>query len=140
MIKNNPFGGTIDINEIVKCIQETAKMISKVKATEYINQIVTVKMDRSLGTKHPKHGFVYLTNYGYIPNTVSGDGEELNAYVIGMFEPLEEYTGKCIAVIHRTNDNDDKLVVVPENINYSDDQIKALTEYQERFFESIILR
>lgn len=110
------------------------------EAKDYIGKIVNVKMDRPLGTKHPKHGFVYLTNYWYIPNTVSGDGEEIDVYVIGVFEPMEEYNGKCIAVIHRTNDNDDKLVVVPENINYSDDQIKALTEFQERFFESIILR
>ena len=48
---------------------------------KYLNQIVTVKMDRPLGTKHPKHGFIYPVNYGYIPNTISGDGEELDVYI-----------------------------------------------------------
>ena len=44
---------------------------------DYIGKIVDVIMDRPLGTKPPKHGFIYEVNYGYIPNTVSGDGEEI---------------------------------------------------------------
>lgn len=110
------------------------------ESKQYIGNMVEVKMDRPMGSKHPKHGFIYPVNYGYVPNTVSGDGEELDCYVLGVFEPMESFNGKCIAVIHRTNDNDDKLVVVPEEKEYSDDAIKALVEFQERFFESIILR
>ena len=109
-------------------------------AKEYLNKEVTVKMDRQLATNHPKHGFVYMLNYGFVPNTISADGEELDAYVLGVFEPVEEFIGRVIAVIHRTNDNDDKLVVAPEGIDYTDDQIEALTEFQERFFESEIIR
>lgn len=105
---------------------------------EYLNKIVNVKIDRKLGSKHHKHGFIYPVNYGYIPGTISGDGEELDVYVLGEFEPLEEYKGKVIAIIHRTNDNDDKLIV--SNKEYSDDAIKALTEFQERYFKSIIIR
>ena len=105
---------------------------------EYLGKIVTVKMDRPFGSKHPKKGFIYPINYGYIPNTISGDGEELDAYVLGVFEPVEEYEGKVIAIIHRTNDNDDKLIV--SNKEYTDDQIRALTEFQEQFFESEIWR
>ena len=106
----------------------------------YLGKTVDVKIDRPMGSKHPKHGFIYPVNYGYIPNTVSGDGEELDCYVLGVFEPLDVFKGKCIAIIHRTNDNDDKLIIVPENIDYSDDAIRALTEFQERFFESEIIR
>lgn len=109
-------------------------------AREFIGQTVTVEMDRPLGTRHPKHGFMYCVNYGYIPETVSGDGEELDAYLLGVFEPVQNYIGKCIAVIHRINDDDDKLVVVPEGKNYNDEQIRALTEFQERYFESQIIR
>lgn len=105
---------------------------------EYIGKNVTVKMDRPFGSKHPKRGFIYPINYGYIPNTISGDNEELDAYVLGVFEPIEEYTGKVIAIIHRTNDDDDKLIV--SNKDYTDDQIRALTEFQEQYFESIIIR
>lgn len=114
--------------------------MNKVNSNDYLNKDVLVKIDRKLGSKHPKHGFIYTLNYGYIPNTISGDGEELDAYVLGVYEPIEEFEGKVIAIIHRTNDEDDKLVVAPKNINYSDDAIKALTEFQERFFNSIIIR
>ena len=107
---------------------------------KYLNEIVTVKMDRPLGSKHPKHGFIYPVNYGFIPNTISGDGEELDAYVLGVFRPIESFEGVVIAIIHRTNDDDDKLVVVPDGKSYSDEQIKALTEFQEQYFESIIIR
>ena len=107
---------------------------------EYLGKIVDVNIDRPMGSKHPKHGFIYPVNYGYIPNTVSGDGEELDAYVLGVFEPLEIFNGKVIAIIHRINDNDDKLVVVPKNKNYTNEQIRALTEFQEQWFESEILR
>ena len=107
---------------------------------EYLNKIVKVKMDRPFGCKHPNHGFIYPVNYGYIPNTVSGDGEELDAYVLGVHVPLNEFEGRVIAIIHRTSDNDDKLVVMEDGRNYSDDQIRALTEFQEKYFESIIIR
>lgn len=107
---------------------------------DYIGKIINIKIDRPFGSKHPKHGFIYPVNYGYVPNTISGDGEELDAYLLGVFEPVEEYTGKCIAIIHRTNDNDDKLIIVPENKSYSDDSINALTEFQEQYFEHIIVR
>ena len=49
---------------------------------QYLGKEVDVKMDRPMGSKHPKWGFVYPVNYGYIPNTISGDGEELDAYVL----------------------------------------------------------
>ena len=114
--------------------------MEKVDAKEYLNKEVTVKIDRALGTRHPKHGFMYMLNYGFIPNTVSGDGEELDAYLVGVFEPVEEYKGQVIAIIHRTNDDDDKLIVAPQGKEYSDDAIRAMTEFQEQFFESIIIR
>ena len=109
-------------------------------AKDFIGQTVTVEMDRPLGTRHPKHRFMYCVIYGFIPGTVSGDGEELDAYLLGVFEPVQNYIGKCIAVIHRINDDDDKLVVVPEGKEYTNEQIRALTEFQERYFESQIIR
>ena len=114
--------------------------MEKVNAKEFIGKNVEVKMDRPLGSRHPKHGFMYMLNYGFIPNTISGDDEELDAYIVGVHEPVESFSGKVIAVIHRTNDDDDKLIVAPEGVNYSDDAIKALTEFQEKYFKSIIIR
>ena len=114
--------------------------INTIHTKNYIDKTITAKIDRQLGSKHPKYGFLYPVNYGYIPNTISEDGEELDCYVLGIFEPIETFTGKCIAVIHRLNDNDDKLILTSEGKDYSDDAIRALTEFQERFFKSIIIR
>lgn len=107
---------------------------------EYIGKTINIKIDRELGSKHPRHGFIYPVNYGYVEGTISGDCEELDCYLLGVFEPVKEYTGKCIAIIHRTNDNDDKLIIVPENKEYSDDVINALTEFQEQYFKHEIIR
>ena len=106
---------------------------------QYIGKTITAKIDRKMGSKHPKYGFIYPINYGYIPDTISGDGEELDCYILGIFEPIESFTGKCIAVIHRLNDNDDKLVLVPQGKHYTNAEIRELTEFQEKFFESIII-
>lgn len=107
--------------------------------TDYLGKTVHVKIDRPLGSKHPKHGFMYEVNYGYIPNTISGDGEELDAYVLGVNTPLTEFTGKCIAVIKRTNDDDDKLIVVPQDITLSNTEIEQQTAFQEKWFTHILI-
>jgi len=107
---------------------------------DFIGKLVFIQIDRPLGSRHPQHGFFYLLNYGCVPGTNAPDGEELDAYVLGVFEPLERFAGRCIAVIHRLDDDDDKLVVVPDGVQYTDDQILALTEFQERFFKAVVIR
>lgn len=107
---------------------------------EYLNKNVEVIIDRPLGSKHPKHDFIYSVNYGYVPNTISGDGEELDCYVLGIFEPIKKIKGKCIAIIHRLNDNDDKLIIVPEDREFSNKEIDVLVEFQEKFFKHEIIR
>ena len=107
---------------------------------EFLGKVLEVKMDRMLGTRHPKHGFMYPVNYGYIPGTISGDGEELDAYVVGEFEPVETFSGKVIAIIHRKNDDDDKLIVAPIEKNYSDDYVEMVVAnyiklIQKKIFE-----
>ena len=109
-------------------------------STPFLGQTVTVVVDRPMGSTHPEHGFLYPVNYGYIEGVEAPDGEDLDAYILGIFDPIEAFTGTCIAVVHRTDDDDDKLVVVPEGVSYSDGQIAALTEFQERFFKSVIVR
>ncbi len=105
------------------------------KLEEYLNKTVNVKIDRPLGSKHPQYGFIYPVNYGFIPNTISGDGEELDCYILGVSEPLKEFTGKCIAIVHRINDDDDKLIVVPENMSFDIEEIEEQIQFQEQFFE-----
>jgi inorganic pyrophosphatase len=106
---------------------------------KYLGTVVDVVMDRKLGTTHPKHGFLYELNYGYVPNTINSDGEEIDVYVLGVNEPIDTFNGKVIAIIHRLNDNDDKLIVTSGE-NYTDEEIKKLTNFQEKFFTSEIIR
>ncbi len=109
-------------------------------ARGFIGRRLEVLIDRPLGSHHPQHGFLYPVNYGYLPGCPAPDGEDLDAYVLGVGEPLERFTGDCIAVIHRLDDADDKLVIVPSGLALSDEQIRAQTHFQEQFFASIILR
>ena len=109
--------------------------------TQYLGKDVHVIMDRPLGSNHPKHGFRYEVNYGFVSDTKAPDGEEIDAYLLRVNKPLDEFTGKCIAVIHRKNDNDDKLIVVPGNAkDMSDEEILKAVNFQEKWFDSVIVR
>jgi inorganic pyrophosphatase len=113
-------------------------MISDAKS--FLGKEVEVIIDRPLGSKHPKHDFIYGVNYGYVPNTKSPDGEEMDAYCLGINKPVKKAKGICIAIIHRTNDNDDKLVIVPRGTKLSDQEIEKQTEFQEKWFKHTIGR
>ncbi|MCX6752003.1 MAG: inorganic diphosphatase [Candidatus Nomurabacteria bacterium] len=110
------------------------------KSTDYLGKIVSVKIDRPLHSKHPKFDWKYELNYGFIPGTMSPDGKELDVYVVGIDQPVDTFNGKCVAVIHRMNDDDDKLIVVPSQLELSDDEIRVATHFQEKFFKSEIIR
>ncbi|MBN1921675.1 MAG: inorganic diphosphatase [Anaerolineae bacterium] len=117
------------------------------KSTDFLNQVVSVIIDRPLGSRHPQYGFLYTVNYGYLPDVIlpDGDGEPLDAYVLGVEMPVTHgmnaaFTGRCIAVIQRLDDRDDKLVLAPEGLTFTDEEIVALTVFQEQFFDSRVLR
>ncbi len=109
-------------------------------ARQFLGKTVSVVFDRPLGSKHPKHGFEYKVNYGYIPGVFAADGEELDVYYLGVTEPLMDAQGVCIAIIHRENDDDDKLVVVPVGTEMSDQEIMDAVHFQEQFFISSVVR
>jgi len=107
---------------------------------KYLGKIIKIKIDRSLGSVHPKYKYIYPINYGYVPNTESGDGEELDCYLLGVNKPVLEYEGRCIAIIHRLNDNDDKLIIVPADMEFNNDEIEKMIEFQEQYFKHVIIR
>lgn len=109
-------------------------------AREFLGTEVTVTMDRPLGTKHPKHGFTYEVNYGCVAGVKAPDGEDIDAYYLGTPEPLREATGTCVAIVHRENDDDDKLVVVPAGMQFSDEEIMRAVYFQEQWFRSTVIR
>lgn len=98
------------------------------------------RIDRPLGSTHPKHAdIVYEVNYGYIPGIFAPDEEEQDVYILGVDEPVEEFTGKLIAVIHRLNDVEDKWVLAPENKSFTPEEIRKKVHFQERFFQTELL-
>ena len=104
-----------------------------------LGQTVTVLIDRPLGTYHLKHKDLYYpVNYGYIPGIIAGDGEEQDAYVLGVNEPLQEFTGVVIAIIHRFDDVEDKWVVAPEGVKFSKEEILERVKFQEQYFKAEI--
>lgn len=96
---------------------------------------VKVIVDRPLGSVHPKHKDIYYSvNYGYIPGVIAPDGEEQDAYILGVSEPVKEFVGKVIAIIHRLDDVEDKWVVAPENAVFTPEEIMAHVAFQEQYF------
>jgi inorganic pyrophosphatase len=108
------------------------------EARDLIGKTVKINVDCPLGSQSEK-GFYYPVNYGFIPGA-GLDEHELDAYIIGIYRPVPVYEGRCIAVIHRLDNQQDKLVVAPPGKQYTDDQIRALVEFQEQYFTSVILR
>ena len=102
-----------------------------------LGKIVTVTIDRPLGSVHPKHpDMIYPVNYGYIEGIIGGDGDEQDVYVIGVDEPVESFTGEVIAVIQRADDVEEKWVAAPEGSRYFEPQIRDLTWFTEQYFQS----
>lgn len=101
-----------------------------------LGRVVKVIVDRPLGTYHPKHKDIYYSvNYGYVEGIIVADGEEQDAYILGVNEPIKEFSGKVIAIIHRFDDIEEKLVVAPEGISFTKDEIMQQVNFQEQFFK-----
>lgn len=104
---------------------------------DIIGQTVTVTVDRPLGSLHPQHRDMYYpVNYGYIKGITAPDGEEQDAYILGVNEPVDEFTGKVIAVIHRFDDVEEKWVVAPEGMSFTEEEIWERVCFQEKYFKS----
>ena len=84
-----------------------------------IGKTVTVTVDRPLGSYHPEHRDMYYPiNYGFVEGIMATDGEEQDAYILGVDVPIKEFVGKIIAIIHRYDDVEEKWVVVPQDMSY----------------------
>lgn len=102
-----------------------------------IGKIVKVIVDRPIGSFHPKYNNIcYPVNYGYIEGVFAQDGEEQDAYILGVDVPVKDFVGQVIAVIHRHDDVEDKLVIAPETATYTKDEIMDIVSFQEKYFNS----
>ena len=106
----------------------------------FLGKTVKMKTDRPLGYVKNGEGYsmTYPVNYGYIPEVFSADGEELDVYLLGVNEPVEEYTARVIAVAHRRDDNEDKLIAAPEGMSFTKEEIETQIHFQEQFFDTVL--
>ena len=99
---------------------------------KWLGKTVTVQVDRPIGYRHGDT--VYPVNYGFVPGSAGGDGEEQDAYILGFTQPLTQFTGPVIGVIRRHDDCEDKLVVAPAGQEYHQGEIAAAVQFQEQYF------
>lgn len=105
-----------------------------------IGDIVKVTVDRPLGTFHPVHKDIYYpVNYGFIEGVMAQDGEEQDAYILGVNHAVKEFTGKVIAIIHRYDDIEEKWVVAPDNCHFMEEEIWEQVKFQEQYFKSEVI-
>lgn len=102
-------------------------------------KIFSAIIDRPVGFKD-SFGNVYPINYGYISELMGGDGEEQDVYIVSHDQqrPLENFTGKLVAIIHRRDDIEDKWVLAPVNEEVNKTLIAEQTQFMEQYFDSWI--
>ncbi len=110
----------------------------KEQVKSYLGKTVRIGIDRPIGYVHhkEKYDLVYPINYGYIPGVLGGDGEELDVYLLGVYEPVEEYTCRIIGISHRLNDCEDKLVGAPVGVELSREEIASAISFQEKYYKT----
>lgn len=110
----------------------------KAQVKSYLGKTVVIGVDRPIGYVHEKENYslTYPINYGYIPNVIGGDGEELDVYLLGVNVPVEKYECKIVAIAHRYNDVEDKLVGVPDGMSFTKEEIKNAISFQEQYYNT----
>ena len=112
------------------------KKAKRLDYSDIIGKHVDCKIDRPLGSAHPRHpDMVYPVNYGYVPGIIAGDGAEQDVYILGIDEPLKEFSGTVIAVYHRLNDNEDKWIVTAGGTEFTAEEILEKIGFQEQYFD-----
>ena len=106
----------------------------------YLGKTVTIGIDRPIGYVHHKGAktLVYPINYGYIPDVLGGDGEELDVFLVGVDTPVETYTGRIIGIAYRADDVEDKLIMAPEGVSFTAEEMARAVYFQEKYYKTTI--
>lgn len=132
LCKQVVLNGAGDLEENFKKVQAEINSV--------IGRIVTVTVDRPLGSYHPEHRDMYYPiNYGYVEGIIAPDGEEQDAYILGVDEAVEKFVGTIIAIVHRNDDVEEKWVVAPEGMTFTKEEIRERIHFQEQYFDSEIV-
>lgn len=108
----------------------------KKTARSLLGKIVDIEIDRPAG--YVRGNLTYPVNYGFVPGVLGGDGEELDVYLLGVTEPVSSFKARIIGIIHRENDNEDKLVAVPDGVMLTKEEIAEQTRFQEQYYDTFV--
>ena len=106
-----------------------------------LGQKVHIVVDRPVGFVRRTGAYetVYPVNYGYLPGVPGGDGEDQDAYLLGVNETVAEADAVVIGVVRRKNDAEDKLIAAPEGTVFTKEQMAEAVRFQEQWFETEII-
>lgn len=112
----------------------------KAQVKSYLGKEIDIEIDRPIGFIHKKekYSLEYKINYGFIPGVLGGDGEELDVYLLGVSEVVKKYHCKVIAIAHRENDVEDKLIAAPIGMKFTKKQVTKAVEFQEQYYKTYI--
>lgn len=134
------FGWTYGSEEKNVNSEIAERIRKKLRVNSAIGRTVTVTVDRPLGSYHLEHKDMYYPiNYGYVEGVMAPDGEEQDAYILGVDKAVEKFTGTVIAVVHRNDDVEEKWVVVPAGNIFTKEEIRKKIHFQEQYFDSEIV-
>ncbi|MDG2070288.1 MAG: hypothetical protein P8J55_00820 [Pseudomonadales bacterium] len=103
------------------------------KALEAMLRKSKIVIDRPKGTSHPRYpDVVYPLGYGYLDNTVGGDGHEIDIWVGS--GAADNVTGVVVTVNLEKRDAEQKLL-----ISCGDAEMKVIEAFHHDGFESSML-
>lgn len=107
---------------------------------DVIGKTVTVVIDHPYGSFHPHRSDVqFALNYGYVLDGISGDGDIQNAYVYGIYEPLEEFTGVVVGIIYHKDDYQSRWVVASPLEKVEKEDIIQSVGFEEQYYDTMIV-
>ncbi len=107
----------------------------------YLGKLLNIEIDRPIGYVHHKGDktLVYPINYGYIPNVLGGDGEELDVFLLGVGQPVKTFCGRIVGIVLRADDVEDKLIMAPDGMSFTADEMTRAVYFQERYYDSRVI-
>ncbi len=92
----------------------------------YLGKVLDITITNPIGSIDYKNNFIYPVNYGYL-----NDNKEFMVYILGEYQKLNTFKGKCIGIIKKINEISE-LIVTNDNKFYKDEQIDSLIEFKEK--------
>ena len=114
-----------------------SSLMTSYPATQFMTDVTSSATPLNLLGKGTVEGVNLMDLFlGNVPGVLGGDGEELDVYVLGVSKPVQTFDGRVIGIVHRQDDNEDKLVAAPDGRIFDQAQIAQQVYFQEKYYHS----